>query len=454
MKQLIEHIRKSIYGPEYYRELPAKPLSFSFKYYGGLAMLIALFLTILYSIPLVPLVTNTLRSLPQNFAAYYPDELTVPIVNGIATTTVPQPFYLPIPAIMKEQLSRELGVEHLGVIDVTSPVSLEKYREHRALFWIAQNALVVRDQKDGMRVSPFASNFNFTLSEKGILGVIGSFEPYFKFVLPVLVLAIFVGLCFAFAINLVYLLFPAFIIYAVMGIWKHKWTFGTAFQVCLHATTLPLLLSALLSLFGFNLGSLPFASTLLLLVMVFINIRINESGESAPVDEPAPPPHLRAPQKSRRKKEVLAGNNMQKPIFISVGFGVAAALLFLASYFAVLTLVSGWDFAQEQFAMSWYFIVSLVVGFGIQIALFRHIKNLVASGAGMGKVVGASGATSSLAMVSCCAHYLVNLLPVLGVTGVVTFVAQYQTGLFWVGILANVVGIGYMLKRINSITHP
>lgn len=143
--------------------------------------------------------------------------------------------------------------------------------------------------------------------------------------------------------------------------------------------------------------------------------------------------------------------NMQRSVYISVGYGVGAALLFLAAYFAVLTLVSGWDFALEQFAMYWYFIVPLVAGFGIQIALYRHIKNLVASGAGMGKVVGASGATSSLAMVSCCAHYLVNLVPVLGVTGLVTFVAQYQAGLFWVGILANVVGIGYMVKRINTI---
>lgn len=253
-------------------------------------MLLALLLTILYSIPLVPLVTSTLRTLPQNFAAYYPDELTVPIVNGIATTTAPQPFYLPIPAVMKGQFSQEFGVEYLGVIDVTSPVSLEKYREHRALFWIAKNALVMRGQRDEMRVNPFASNLNFTLSEKGILNVINSFEPYFKFVLPVLILAIFIGLCFAFAINLVYLVFPAFIMYAVMGIWKHKWTFGTAFQVCLHAATFPLLLSALLSPIGFNLGSLPFATTILLLIMVFINIRTNEpeTPATAPADEPAP----------------------------------------------------------------------------------------------------------------------------------------------------------------------
>ena len=51
-------------------------------------------------------------------------------------------------------------------------------------------------------------------------------------------------------------------------------------------------------------------------------------------------------------------------------------------------------------------------------------------------------------MISCCAHYLVNLIPILGVTGFTTFVAQYQVKLFWVGILFNVAGIMYMVNKI------
>jgi len=132
----------------------------------------------------------------------------------------------------------------------------------------------------------------------------------------------------------------------------------------------------------------------------------------------------------------------------SVVYGALASAVLLGVYFSILTLVSGWNFAQVQFAAYWYFIVSLVVGFGIQIALYQYIKALVHSGQGMGKVVGVSGTTSTAATISCCAHYLVNPLPILGVTGLVTFVAQYQVELFWVGILSNVVGIGYMTNRI------
>lgn len=122
--------------------------------------------------------------------------------------------------------------------------------------------------------------------------------------------------------------------------------------------------------------------------------------------------------------------------------------LLLGVYVSVLTLLSGWSFALSQFSQFWYFIVTLAIGFGIQVGLFTHLKNLVRGGHGAGTVVGVTGTTSTAAMISCCAHYLVTLLPMLGVTGVVTFAAQYQTELFWVGILTNLGGIAYIANRL------
>ncbi len=139
---------------------------------------------------------------------------------------------------------------------------------------------------------------------------------------------------------------------------------------------------------------------------------------------------------------------MTNNIVKSVLCGILASVILLGVYFTILTLVSGWNFTLEQFADYWYFILSLTIGFGIQISLYQYIKSLVHSGKGMGKVVGVSGTTSTAAMISCCAHYLVNLVPILGVTGLVTFVAQYQVKLFWMGIFFNVAGVVYMINRI------
>ncbi len=137
-------------------------------------------------------------------------------------------------------------------------------------------------------------------------------------------------------------------------------------------------------------------------------------------------------------------SNAAKPLL----YGALASTILLTVYFTVLSLVSGWDFAQDQFFSFWYFIVSLAVGFGLQVGLYTYLKNLVHLGLAGSKVLGVTGMTSTATMVSCCAHYLVNLLPFLGVVGIVSFVAQYQIGLFWVGLLFNLGGIWYITDKI------
>lgn len=135
----------------------------------------------------------------------------------------------------------------------------------------------------------------------------------------------------------------------------------------------------------------------------------------------------------------------------SIVKGLLGILALLAFYFGVVSLVSGWNFALEQFGDNWGWIVSLAVGFGVQIGLFAHLRALhrrISGGA-----VAASGAASGVAMISCCAHYLVNIVPVIGVSGLATVIGQYQTEIFLVGLLANLAGIGYMMKQFFALKH-
>lgn len=130
-----------------------------------------------------------------------------------------------------------------------------------------------------------------------------------------------------------------------------------------------------------------------------------------------------------------------------IGYGALAFGALLAAYFAILTLISGWRFTAEQFANFWYYIVPLGAGFGIQVALFVYLRQVVRGHHG-GGVVAASGTTSTAAMISCCAHYLVNVAPVIGATGLVALLAQYQVQLFWVGLAFNAAGIFYIGRKV------
>ena len=129
--------------------------------------------------------------------------------------------------------------------------------------------------------------------------------------------------------------------------------------------------------------------------------------------------------------------------------GLVASTVLLGVYLAILTLVSGWQFTIDQFVEWRPFVLALTIGFGVQIGLFVYLVS-ASDAAGSGKVVATTGATSTIAMVSCCTHYLVNLLPVLGATGLVGFVGQYQAELFWFGIVSNLAGVAYLGSRTYS----
>lgn len=126
---------------------------------------------------------------------------------------------------------------------------------------------------------------------------------------------------------------------------------------------------------------------------------------------------------------------------------LSASLGLLAFYFFTVTLVSGWSFAQLQFSKFWYFVISLSLGFGIQVGLYLHLRNLVHRQNSAG-VIAATGTTSGAAMVSCCAHYLANLLPIVGIGSLVTIISQYQLQLFWIGIASNFFGIAYLASKV------
>lgn len=75
-------------------------------------------------------------------------------------------------------------------------------------------------------------------------------------------------------------------------------------------------------------------------------------------------------------------------------------------------------------------------------------KNAIHNQQGSGKVLAVSGTTSTAAMISCCAHYLVNIAPVLGIAGALSIIAQYQIQLFWVGLAFNLGGIVFIANKL------
>lgn len=136
---------------------------------------------------------------------------------------------------------------------------------------------------------------------------------------------------------------------------------------------------------------------------------------------------------------------MQSRTNVLIGVGAGGALL--ALYFGVVSLISGAEFAVNQFEQFWYYIVPLAVGFGVQVGLYLYLRAIMKVHAA---TLAVSGGTSTVAMLACCAHYLANIAPLLATAGIVTFIAQYQVQFFWIGLAFNIGGIAYIVRKINN----
>ena len=135
--------------------------------------------------------------------------------------------------------------------------------------------------------------------------------------------------------------------------------------------------------------------------------------------------------------------------------GIIAAVSLILFYFLVMT-VSSASLSETllQFKQLWYWMVTLSLGFGVQVGLFTRLKNTIKN-AGVtnqaGAVTAASTGTSGASMISCCAHHLADVLPIIGLSGFAIFLTRYQIPIIVFGITMNLLGILYMLRQINKV---
>ncbi|MBI4080995.1 MAG: hypothetical protein HY423_00150 [Candidatus Lambdaproteobacteria bacterium] len=133
------------------------------------------------------------------------------------------------------------------------------------------------------------------------------------------------------------------------------------------------------------------------------------------------------------------------------GWGMAAALALALLYGATLSLLNGPVYMWQTFLALWYWMVPLVAGFGLQVGLFGYSRALARAGVSPhASGVAASGGTSALAMVACCAHHLADVLPLVGLAGAALFLSSYQSLFLLAGVLSNGVGIAFLLGEMQK----
>ena len=157
----------------------------------------------------------------------------------------------------------------------------------------------------------------------------------------------------------------------------------------------------------------------------------------------------------------------RKRILIPLAAGGLGSLVLTAVYFGLVSWAESPKHAVEFFWQDRWIVIPIILGFGVQAALYSILKLRlflpVSFKSSTGASIGASGTTSTIAMAACCAHHVTDVLPILGLTVAATFLAKYRLAFMGIGLGMTLLGIGYMLfviireRRISiqyDLTNP
>ncbi|PIN91741.1 hypothetical protein COU61_01855 [Candidatus Pacearchaeota archaeon CG10_big_fil_rev_8_21_14_0_10_35_13] len=131
----------------------------------------------------------------------------------------------------------------------------------------------------------------------------------------------------------------------------------------------------------------------------------------------------------------------------SVLYGVLAGVSIIIFFLLVVSIFQGFAFAILNLRSLWYWIILLSIGFGVQVGLYTTIRHTALANS----LVSTSGVISGGSMIACCAHYIVNIIPVVGFASFASFLTRYQSWFFVLGIIANIIGIIVMIKHLRMM---
>jgi hypothetical protein len=109
---------------------------------------------------------------------------------------------------------------------------------------------------------------------------VGKIAPFLVFIGPLIAIGTFLIAMIVLSFKLVYLLFGAFLIWGLMKIRKISGGYKKAYQIGIHAMTLPILLNVIIFLFVPTF-KVPFFFTIVMLMAAFVNLR---SGQPVPTE--------------------------------------------------------------------------------------------------------------------------------------------------------------------------
>ena len=280
----LQSVQSSVYNPEFYSELVEKPFSYSLYYFFSLVLILAFIGTGILGTSLIPSLHSITENIDQKILATYPQNLIITIKDGIVSTNVQEPYSIVVPQELTSSKNFPQDIQNLIVIDTHAPFTLEAIKKHKTVALLTKDALIYRDENGAFKIKPVKEIPDTVISKATIQRYIEKARPFIKFIAPISVLMIFLGLIIFFSANLLYLVFGAGLIWIISKFKRAMLSYKKAYQIGLHAITLIMAAQALFFVFPVltEHGTL-WIYVLIFILVVFINFPKPKKVESSSV---------------------------------------------------------------------------------------------------------------------------------------------------------------------------
>jgi len=268
MSNILTKIKDSIYSPTYYRELTREPFSYSFKYLLVFGLIFALLVLIKSSVLYLPKFNEILSKIGPTIIESYPAELEVNVKSGNISTNVTEPYFIKTPSSIKGSTrgnNIQNQAENFITIDTKSEPNVENLEKFNTTILITKNYVIYKDMNSKITSQSIKGLPDFVVNRNMVSQMTQKMTPYFKILLPLFAVFIFIGAFLSVLLNMIYLLFIALLVWLIAVIKKAGIGYGKSYQFAMHLMTLPILLSLIPY-------SVPYQYSLLLLILAALNI--------------------------------------------------------------------------------------------------------------------------------------------------------------------------------------
>lgn len=280
IKFFFDVLVKSITKFTFYKEINKAKFKFSLKYLFFLFYLLSLIGSIIFAGSLAVLVLPKVPSFISEFQnkanSLYPNDLIVTVKSGIVSTNQKNPYYLD----SLNQFNLSKGYDHFLTIDTSDVASPGDIQKDKTAILITKDSVVTAESsQSSYKVYPINKDTNYQITKSSYSKLISQISPYLKYIKPGLIVLIilviilwpFLAAALSLGTELIYLLIFTCLLFLLAKLMKKALTYKKLYQLAIHAATLPIILSFVVSSLGIQMPFLLGSAILFIFMIIVLN---------------------------------------------------------------------------------------------------------------------------------------------------------------------------------------